>query len=82
MNASFHELIEAIPQAAVIPTAVDESELDQTLVEQAAEYRLEQELIERAHPDPEQQILHRHDMCDGDCVRVFNGHNIDGINCH
>ena len=39
--------------------------------------RVEKALLERAHPDPEQQILHRHNMCDGKCVVTFRGFNVD-----
>jgi hypothetical protein len=39
--------------------------------------RVEQALLERAHPDADERILHRHGMCDGRCVRTFNGFGVE-----
>jgi len=66
-----------VSTTVAVVAAVSTSDLDPTLVEQAAEFELEQALIGRAHPDVEDQILHRHHMCDGSCVQALNGYNLD-----
>jgi hypothetical protein len=38
-------------------------------LEQAHEANYEQAMLRIAHPDPEDQLLHRHNECDGSCTR-------------
>jgi hypothetical protein len=49
------------PVAAFILTDAD--------VDQAQEVARENELLLIAHPDAEDRLLHRHNLCDGACMR-------------
>jgi hypothetical protein len=45
--------------------------------QQAIDYAVERALIKRAHPRAIDLRMHDVGECDGSCVRVLNGYNLD-----
>jgi hypothetical protein len=45
--------------------------------QQAIDYAVERALIKRAHPRAIDLRMHDVGECDGTCVRVLNGYNLD-----
>jgi hypothetical protein len=74
---AFATVIETPVQTAAAAAMARRVEKRRATIETGKFFALEQALLERAHPDEDERILHRHGMCDGSCVRAFNGFDVD-----